>query len=92
MERDERKIQDRDPKRKSISEEKWSEGTNWRDLVKEGAEREKVFITKREEEEKEREVMADKALQIMVPGTEAIKPAIPSQSLPTGFHRKTFGP
>ena len=28
MERDERKIQDRDPKRKLISEEKWSEGTN----------------------------------------------------------------
>ena len=92
MERDERKIQDRDPKRKLMSEEKWSEGTNWSDLVKEGAERERVFITKREKEEKEREIMADRALQIMVPGTEAIKPVIPSHSLPTGFLKKTFGP
>ena len=36
--------------------------------------------------------MADRALQIMVPGTEAIKPVIPSHSLPTGFLKKTFGP
>ena len=31
MERDERKIQSRDSKKKLISEEKWSEGTNWND-------------------------------------------------------------
>ena len=41
---------------------------------------------------KEREAIADKALQIMVPGTEVIKPVIPSQQLPTGFHRQTYGP
>ena len=34
MERDERKIQSRDPKRKVISEEKWSEGNNWNEIVK----------------------------------------------------------
>ena len=89
MERDERKIQNRDSKKKLISEEKWSEGTNWNDLVKEGAETERVFIAKAE---KEREAMADKALQIMVPGTEVIEPVIPPQPLPAGFHKRTYGP
>merc|ERR1712030_242240 len=92
MEREERKIQSRDSKRKLISEEKWSEGTNWNDLVQEGAEGHTVFMAKGEKEEKEREATADKALQIMVPGTEVLKPVIPSQPLPTGFHRKTYGP
>ena len=92
MERDERKIQNRDSKKKLISEEKWSEGTNWNDLVKEGAERENVFMAKGEKEEKEREAMADKALQIMVPGTEVLEPVIPPQPLPSGFHKRTFGP
>ena len=44
MERDERKIRGRDPKRKGISEEKCSEGNNWNEIVKEGEEREKVFL------------------------------------------------
>ena len=52
MERDERKIQSRDSKRKVISEEKWSEGNNWNDIVKEGADRENIFLIKREKEEK----------------------------------------
>ena len=28
----------------------------------------------------------------MVPGSEIIKPVIPPPPLPTGFHRKTYGP
>ena len=92
MERDERKIQNRDSKKKLISEEKWGEGTNWNELVKGGAERENVFMAKGEKEEKEREAMADKALQIMVPGTEVLEPVITHQPLPSGFHKRTFGP
>ena len=34
----------------------------------------------------------DKALRIMVPGTEMIKPAIPPSPLPTGLLKKTYGP
>ena len=34
----------------------------------------------------------DKALRIMVPGTEVIKPVIPSSPLPIGFLKKTYGP
>ena len=34
----------------------------------------------------------DKALRIMVPGTEVIKPVIPPSPLPTGFLKKTYGP
>ena len=55
MERDERKIRGRDPKRKVISEEKWSEGNNRNEIVKEGEERENVFLLQRENEEKERD-------------------------------------
>ena len=69
-----------------------SEGTNWNDLVKEGAERENVFMAKGEKEEKEREAMAEKVLQIMVPGTEVLEPVISPQPLPSGFHKRTFGP
>ena len=68
-----------------ISEEKWSEGTNWSDLVREGAEREQVCLI--EEERKVQEEMIDtyKAMRIMVPGTEIIKPVVPPSPLPAGF-------
>ena len=92
IERDERKIQNKDSKKKQISEEKWSEGTNWNDIVKKGAKREIVFIEKGEKEQNKREAMADKALQIMVPGTKVIEPVIPPQPLPASFHKKTYGP
>ena len=72
MQKDERKIQDRNPKRQLISEEKWSEGTNWNDLVQEGAERELVYLAEEEMKVKEREPETDKALRIMVPGTKVI--------------------
>ena len=49
-------------------------------------------MAKGEKEEKEREAMADKALQIMVPGTEVLEPVISPQPLPSGFHKRTFGP
>ena len=42
MMKDERKIKTRNSKKQLISEEKWSEGTNWSDLVREGEEREQV--------------------------------------------------
>ena len=57
MMKDERKIQNRNLKKKLIYEEKWSEGTNWSDLVREGAEREQVCLI--EEERKVQEEMVD---------------------------------
>ena len=57
MLKDERKMQDRNPKKKLIFEEKWSEGTNWSDLVREGAEREQVCLM--EEERKVQEGITD---------------------------------
>ena len=47
MEKDERKIRGRDPKRKVISEEKWSEGGNWNEIIKEGEDRENFFTAQR---------------------------------------------
>ena len=92
MQKDERKIQDRNPKRQLISEEKWSEGTNWNDLVQEGAERELVYLAEEERKVKERESETDKALRIMVQGTEVIQPIIPPSPLPTCLCKKTYGP
>ena len=92
MLKDERKIQDRNPKKKLISKEKWSKGTNWSDLIQEGAEREQVCLMEEERKVQEGITDADKALRIMVPGTEVIKPVIPPSPLPTGFLKKTYGP
>ena len=55
MERDERKIRGRDPKIKVKSEEKWSEGNNWNEIVKEGEERERMSSCYREKMRKRRE-------------------------------------
>ena len=84
MEKDERKIRDRDAKRKLISEEKWNEGDNWNEIIKEGEDREKIFLLQRENEEK-REALTDKMLHIMVPGTEVLEPVVTTQPLPPGF-------
>ena len=92
LEKDERKIKTRDPKRKVISEEKWSEGDNWKEIIKEGEDREKIFFLQKENEGKEGEAMSDKMLHIMVPGTEPLEPVVTTQSLPPGFHKRTFGP
>ena len=62
MLKDERKIQNRNPKKKLISEEKWSEGTNWSDLVREGAEREQVCLMEEERKVQEEKTDTDKAL------------------------------
>ena len=62
MQKDERKIQDRNPKRKLISEEKWGEGSNWNDLVREGAEKEQVCLIEEERKVKEGMTETDKAL------------------------------
>ena len=40
MEVDERRIRDRTPKRHLLSEEKWSEGSSWKEIVQEGKRRE----------------------------------------------------
>ena len=69
MLKDERKMQDRNPLKKLISEEKWSEGTNWSDLVQEGAEREQVCLMEEERKVQEEIIDTEKALRIMVPGT-----------------------
>ena len=47
-----------------------------------------------EEESKMQEeiVNTDKAMRIMVPGTEVIKPAVPSSPLPAGFIKRIYGP
>ena len=45
LDEDEREIKSRDPKRKVISEEKWGEGENWKEIIREGEEREKVLLT-----------------------------------------------
>ena len=62
MLKDERKMQDRNPKKKLISEEKWSEGTNWSDLVQEGAEREQVCLMEEERKVQEEIIDTHKAL------------------------------
>ena len=92
LEKDEREIKTRDPKRKVISEEKWGEGENWKEIVKEGEEREKILLLQKENEGKVEEAMSDKMLPIMVPGTEPLEPVVTTQSLPPGFHKRTFGP
>ena len=45
-----------------------------------------------EEERKIQEeiVYTDKAMRIMVPGTEVIKPAVPSSPLPAGFVKRVY--
>ena len=47
-----------------------------------------------EEERKVQEeiIDTDKALRIMVPGTEVIKPVVPPSPLPAGFLKKVYGP
>ena len=47
-----------------------------------------------EEERKVQEEMVDtdKAMRIMVPGTEIIKPVVPPSPLPAGFVKKVYGP
>ena len=92
MERDERKIQGRDPKRKVISEEKWSEGNNWNKIVKEGEDRENIFLLQRENEEKEREAMTDKMLHIMVPRTQVLELVIPPQHYHMVFTKELLVP
>ena len=92
LEKDEREIKSRDPKRRVISEEKWGEGENWKEIVKEGEEREKVLLIHKESEEKIEEAMPDKMLHIMVPGTEPLESVVTTQSLPPGLHKRTFGP
>ena len=37
-------------------------------------------------------VNTDKAMRIMVPGTEAIKPAVQPSPLPAGFIKRIYGP
>ena len=37
-------------------------------------------------------VDTDKAMRIMVPGTEIIKPVVPPSPLPAGFVKKVYGP
>ena len=75
-----------------ISEEKWSEGTNWSDLVREGEEREQVCLIEEESRIQEEMVNTDKAMRIMVPGTEAIKPAVQLSPLPAGLIKRIYGP
>merc|ERR1712208_125407 len=76
LEKDEREIKSRDPKRKVISEEKWGEGENWKEIIREGEEREKVLLTHKESEEKIEEAIPDKMLHIMVPGTEPLESVV----------------
>ena len=46
--KDERKIKTRNSKKQLILEEKWSQGTNWGDLVCEGEKREQVCLKEEE--------------------------------------------
>ena len=41
LQRDERNLKHRNPKRHVLSEEKWGEGSTWNDILCEGKEREK---------------------------------------------------
>ena len=57
-----------------------------------GARGEQVCLGEEESRIQEEMVNTDKAMRIMVPGTEAIKPAVQSSPLPAGFIKRIYGP
>ena len=89
---DKTKIKTRNPKKQLISEEKWSQGTNWADLVREGQKREQESLIEEESKLQAEVVDVDKAMRIMVPGTKPITPTVHPSPDPAGFVKRSYGP
>ena len=76
LQEDERRIKVRNPKKQMVSEEKWSEGTSWMEIIQEGEKREKEVELEEEGKSQPRILNVDKALLLMIPGTDPIAPTI----------------
>ena len=66
LQEDERKIKDRNPKKQMVSEEKWSEGTSWMEIIREGERREKEAEVEEEGKPQPEVLNVDKAMLLMV--------------------------
>ena len=87
--RDKRKIKIRNPKRHVISEEKWAEGITWEDILQEGKEREKEMLMEVNTTQK---LESDKALALLVSGTETLDPIVKPKPPPEGYTNKLVEP
>ena len=86
------KVKFRNPRKQLFSEEKWSEGTNWVEIVCEGEKREMESLIEEEGQPQPEVINIDKAMMLMVPGTKPIKPTVKPSPPPVGFIKKSYGP